>query len=128
MIPQGFIDVSTLMGCGVYILAWKGEVVYVGQSRKLFQRITTHCTARGKKKHKLNGRGVIGLVFNQIWVRQCPLAEVDALEKELIQRYQPKYNEKHVTVPAMSLEMLVDMMATPMPPPQVERPTQWRRR
>ena len=39
---DGFIEVTPILGVGVYALLRDGVVVYVGQSKKMLQRISAH--------------------------------------------------------------------------------------
>jgi excinuclease UvrABC nuclease subunit len=125
MVPLGFVDGTALIHCGVYILAWRGEVVYVGQSKKLSARINTHVYSRGKhRQQRLDGRIVKGVVFDQVWFRACAAHELDDLELELIQRYKPRYNIKGKEPPVPLSEFpipVLSTMAAATPRPSVYR-------
>jgi excinuclease UvrABC nuclease subunit len=122
-IPSGFYDGTALIRPGVYILAWRGEVVYVGQSKCLATRVYNHVVARGKRQQRLSGRVVKGVVFDQIWFRPCQLSDLDNLEKELIQKYLPRYNERHKPIPVIPLDVLLcqppPFCLPPAPEPRV---------
>jgi GIY-YIG catalytic domain len=105
---EGFTDVSGLLRSGVYALCKRGVVIYVGKSKSLYARIYAH-------KHFANraakGRTIPdwlpakGFVFDQVFIRPAPLEDLDALEREMINLYKPRYNEslKHhgkVSIPA----------------------------
>ena len=85
-------------GTGVYVLMWKGEVLYVGKSLNIFHRIGQHVTAmRRHKKGKLpynSKREVPFIEFDQIMVKWIPIHMIDREELKLIQRFLPEYNEK----------------------------------
>lgn len=131
---EGFVDFTVLMHCGVYMLLRKGEVVYVGQSKSVGERLRTHCRQR---KGGVRGSGLfankikVGFSFDEIQVRACMLGELDDLERAMIKKYQPKYNVKLKNPqPSLELQMLIDMMPSqciadelPKPP----RPASWRR-
>lgn len=127
-IPSGFCDVSVFLRAAVYVLVWKDEVVYVGQSTKPAARIATHISQKGKQRPATT-RKLPAMRFDRIWVKTCALSDLDRIEKELIEKYQPRHNIKRKPVPTMSLDMLVDLMPVPMLPPAPE-PRQfasWRR-
>ena len=125
---EGFVDVTVIRRCGVYLLLWRGEVVYVGQSIKLHSRVSNHIHGQSKRQVKLSGKTIRGAVFDQILVMPCALSDVDRIERELIQKYQPKHNIKHNPKPPIDLQMLLDMMPAPCLPPNPEpRRSSWRR-
>ena len=110
MIPPGFIDGTALIGCGVYILAWRGEIVYVGQSQRLVTQINAHVYSRWKfRKQKLDGRVIKGVVFDQIWFQTCGIGEVDSIERELIRKYAPRYNKKDKPLPLEIAEIVAQL-------------------
>lgn len=93
---EGFIDVSASLRTGVYALVSKGVVIYVGKSKAMLARINAHRKAFADKRkgegwiaEKL---GIPGLRFDEVHVRTCPAHEVDALEREMIDKYKPRYN------------------------------------
>ena len=96
----GFMDKGT---AGVYLL-WSGdEVVYVGQSVNIPQRIASHLRALPPKryrpyitKHWVTPNDIRGIPipFNRVLVRWCEVTELDRIERELIQRLRPKYNRR----------------------------------
>lgn len=93
---DGFSDVSEILLPGVYALVKRGVVIYVGKSKSLYQRIYAHRTTAARK-----ARGnpipswlpIKGFVFDQVFVRTCRLEELDALEREMINTYKPRFNE-----------------------------------
>jgi hypothetical protein len=84
-------------GSGVYLLLWKGEVLYVGKSLNVFHRVGQHIS--GMRRHKKGlrpskGKEEIPLIeFDQIKVKWVPIERLDAEEMKLIQRYLPEYND-----------------------------------
>jgi len=88
---DGFHEVSPVLACGVYALVHRGEVVYIGQSRVMLGRVANHRAQWGR------ARGVAsaaprGILFDQLFVRPCTPDALDALEAEMIERYQPRFN------------------------------------
>jgi excinuclease UvrABC nuclease subunit len=82
----GFLDISVLLDSGIYVLLDRGRVVYVGQSKLMLRRMYEHALAKGKL------RGRIRFRFDEVFVRPCPIHELDKLEAELIAQYAPKHN------------------------------------
>lgn len=95
---DGFTDISDSLRCGVYALASRGVVIYVGKSKKMLGRINSHRSAwadkrRGKAESWIADRlGIPGLLFDQVWVRPCRPDQLDALEEQMINLYKPRYN------------------------------------
>lgn len=97
---EGFVDISASLRCGVYALAAKGVVIYVGKSKRMLGRINSHRSAwadkrKGKAESWIAERlGIPGLLFDQVWVRPCRPDELDALEADMINLYKPRYNTR----------------------------------
>lgn len=93
---EGFEDVSGLLHAGVYALVAKQVVIYVGKSKALLPRVYTH---RQNYINKRKGKvpewltPVKGMFFDELFVRPCRIEELDALEREMIERYKPRYNQ-----------------------------------
>lgn len=86
----------------VYALVNHGVVVYIGQARNVYQRITTHMRAEGRPRTAsdrflspgdIKGRGI---PFDSVLVRWTAVADLDEVERTLILRFRPKYNERVV--------------------------------
>ena len=79
------IDYSDLLLAGVYFLINKGKVVYVGESRKIINRLENH------KDKDFDDLKVISTKtfywLDDIWFRLY-------FESKCIYFFQPKYNEK----------------------------------
>src|SRR5882762_7478218 len=105
MMPHGVVSFHALLHCGVYALLRRGEVVYVGKSKKLWIRLYNHCNNRGKVLYLPPGYTTPkkGIQFDDIWVWPCMLGQLDSLEVCLIQKYVPKYNVKDVPRPIMPI-------------------------
>ena len=72
------VDKDVMFNCVVYALWDNEEIVYIGKTTQLGQRITTH--ARTKE-------------FTHFSIYQCEdEAQMGMLEDEMILEYQPKYN------------------------------------
>lgn len=97
---DGFEDVSLMLRPGVYLLLYRGAVVYVGKSKSMLGRIYAHKNlwAEGRKKAAPAWLPIKGVLFDQILIRPCALEDLDALEQEMIARYKPRLNTQHVKV------------------------------
>ena len=98
MEQHGFMNISKLLHCGVYALLRKGEVVYVGKSKRPFVRLYAHINARGKKLPWKVGynKEYVGIHFDAIWFLPCMLGQLDTLEVHFIKMFMPKHNVKDV--------------------------------
>lgn len=71
----GLSDISNLLGRGVYVLIYKGEILYIGRSRCIIKRIGDH-----------QGR----IPFDCVYVKSC--MDEEAEEARLISKFKPRYN------------------------------------
>ncbi len=94
----GFFGVSDVLRGGVYVLVWKGEVVYIGKSKCMVARIYAHRSLH--RRHPGSDvpkwLKVKGIKFDEIHVKPCLLSDVDRVEQEMIRLYKPKFNTYHV--------------------------------
>ena len=83
-----------------YLLVRKGEVVYVGQSVSVFNRLTSHINtynrhARGLRPYSNNGKWEKKPVaFDEVVIIPCAKDDLDKLEQSLIQKHLPAQNVK----------------------------------
>lgn len=92
---DGFLDCSSMMQGGVYVLVHRREIVYIGKAKSFLSRIYTHRSvwSRTRKGDKLvKWLTVPGIMFDQIYLRPCRPDLVDELERSLIAKHNPKYN------------------------------------
>jgi len=93
-----FINATSALSGGVYVLVHKGKVVYIGKSKCMLVRIYAHRSLN--KRHPGSDvpkwLQVKGIAFDEIHIRPCALSDVDRIEQEMITRYKPKYNVNHV--------------------------------
>lgn len=96
MILEGFSSVGDILRSGVYALCAKGVVIYVGKSRSMIGRINAHRKAWTDKKKGnawlTEALGIPGLQFDEIHICPCPLHLLDQLERQMIDKYRPRYN------------------------------------
>lgn len=130
-----FIDISKLLHCGVYALLWRGEVVYVGKSKRPLVRLYSHLRNRGRVLQKgqsgpqVHGKGI---GFDGVWFAPCMLGQLDVLEVHLIRKYLPKFNTKDkptIPIPEEIKALLAQMVSiTGLPPEGDVVPTLYMRR
>jgi hypothetical protein len=95
---DGFADCTAILNCAVYALVKNGVVVYVGQSKSVASRLASHCRTRRQRAPKMSGmfnnKTLLGIPFDEIWVRPCMLSEMDKIEMAMIAKHQPRFNTK----------------------------------
>jgi excinuclease UvrABC nuclease subunit len=84
---------------GVYALCLQGQVVYVGKSKNILARISTHRNAMRRrqagKPDYFNGNGArVGMIFDRAFVHWCREEELDRVELEMINKYNPVLNTR----------------------------------
>lgn len=91
------IDVTAILRQGVYLLSRENVVVYVGQSKCMLVRIYTHRALSNKRAPAwMQTRGIR---FDKAEVIPCHPDRIDALERGLIEFYQPVYNKTYNPCP-----------------------------
>lgn len=126
---EGFFNTGAMLKSGVYALVYRGAVVYVGKSKMMLGRIYNHriLWGRSKRSHR---EGVPwlpkGILFDDIWVRPCPLAELDVLEYQMINLYKPKNNTQlknglPVTLPPDIFNLVAGLMQGRVTTPQAAK-------
>ncbi len=83
----------------VYCLLEEGEVVYVGQTKSLYNRLTQHYWAieRRSRKVRFPNLDYETFEFDEVWFRWTTMREIDRLEREFIHRFKPKHNRQMYT-------------------------------
>ena len=94
---DGFDDVSTLLRSGIYALAKRGTIIYIGKSKSLYARIYAHRNlanraARGQRPPAWFPASLRGIVFDQVFIRYVHIDQLDSEESRLINLYKPKFN------------------------------------
>jgi hypothetical protein len=108
-------------GTGVYVLMWKGEVLYVGKSLNIFHRIGQHVTAMRRHKKGLlrykSKEEVPFIEFDKIMVKWVPISRIDAEELKLIQRFLPEHNVKmnRVNIDVSDIPGVAKLIANAIP-------------
>ena len=93
---EGFTDVSLILQSGVYALAKRGIIIYVGKAKNLYSRIYTHrnFANRGAKGQKIpSWLPIKGMVFDEVFVFPCRPDQLDEVEATMVNKYKPKYNQ-----------------------------------
>ena len=94
-----YIEMTLTDLTAVYLLFWKGQVVYVGQSVNVYERIVTH---RNKMNRRMAGKRMDGYAtrgrkiiwFDKWRIIPCARGELSKRERELILLYNPIGNDK----------------------------------
>jgi hypothetical protein len=124
----GFRGVGEILHSGVYALVWRGQVVYIGKSKKMLARIYTHKLMVGKSKSMFTS--AVGVRFDDIFVCPCPIEKLDELEKEMINLYKPRYNihlksphfiDQEIPLTIRGITITLNAPQTNGPRPQIER-------
>lgn len=98
---DGFVEIPRPRNpIGVYALVLKGVVVYVGQSKSVYNRIAQHRVAavRGGNRGSDRTMFCVGdpmgkrIEFDEVWVRWCPIKDLGRLEWVYIDRFKPRWN------------------------------------
>lgn len=89
---EGFTNISEALRCGIYALAMKGKVIYIGKSKCMLVRIYSHRNAKSKKGALPSWFPIKGIAFDEVHVRLCHPDNLDALEFDMINLYKPKLN------------------------------------
>jgi hypothetical protein len=81
-----FIDSNTIditqhasATCGIYFLRFEGRIVYVGQSRSVYSRLSMHKAEKTKK-------------FDRVTFFPCAMEKLNEFEGFFINLLEPKYN------------------------------------
>jgi len=116
LMEPDFINMGELLESGVYMLVYKGSVVYVGKAKKFLTRLAFHLDQKTKPGAKrafntdLGKRYVSHIPFDDVWIRPLPIGEMDAVEVAMIKKYEPRYNVRHnmqTKTPAGKVENLL---------------------
>ena len=92
MILEGFTNISESLRCGIYALAIKGKVIYIGKSKCMLVRIYSHRNAKSKKGSLPSWFPVKGIAFDEVHVQPCHPDRLDKLEFDMINLYKPRLN------------------------------------
>ena len=108
---EGFLSVGLLFESGIYALVYRQEVVYVGQSKQIIRRLYEHRRNGLRRLHREPGWAKIKAIpFDDIWVRPVPIGQLDRVEREMIAKYRPRYNDKLVPKVTLPPEILAQLM------------------
>jgi hypothetical protein len=93
---EGFVDATALIRAGVYVLVWRGEVVYVGKARgDMLAKLTG---LRANERPSWLPR----IQFDQILLREVHPDRLESVRAELIAEFEPKHNaDKLIRASAM---------------------------
>lgn len=123
---EGFVDVSGLLRCGVYVLRYRGSVVYIGKARQILARVYQHrdLWAQARKTRLPSFLAKKGVLFDEVFIKPCSPDRVDDLERELIARFRPKHNTLLQPPPTAPIEIVIGgltLVAQPKAPERLNR-------
>lgn len=82
----GFVDATAMLRAGVYVLAWRGEIVYIGKARG--DMLVKLAALRSNDRPSWLPR----IRFDQVLIREVHPDRLDAVRAELIAEFEPKHN------------------------------------
>lgn len=91
---EALVDLTAIIGSGVYALFFGDELVYIGKAKRLLARIYAHRNMLERKRAGV--RGIKAVPFSKVKAWPCPEVDLDRWERELIERYQPKHNTNFI--------------------------------
>ena len=96
--------------CAVYALCWQQEVVYVGKSTAVHNRVAKHRNnylrwLKGKPRYHILDHSADVIQFDEVCVRYCKQYEMDDLEFAMIQKYKPDFNIQHMRAHPIEVEV-----------------------
>lgn len=93
VVIEGFVNVSAILGPGVYALVRDGVVVYIGQSKRMLSRVSAHKSNWGRKSTpSWLPPSCRGILFDEVHVLPCRVEDLDEVEATMINLYKPRYN------------------------------------
>ncbi len=112
-------DVSDLLKPGIYLLSWRGEVVYIGRARCLLTLVAAHRAILSGRPDPILPR----VQFDGIKVIACASDRADELFPALIDLYQPRHNLRHTAPTNVIMDDTVTLSDAwdclqPQPPPR----------
>lgn len=94
----GFDDLSILLRPAVYALYYKGELVYIGQSKQLLTRLYQHKNnyLRSRRDKPVQPHtSAKAIHFDAVKAIPVERGLLDRVERELIDKFKPRYNVQH---------------------------------
>ena len=91
----GFESIGVGLSAGIYMLVYKGRVMYIGQSKIMLTRVHQHRHTKKSQMTPFGPKLLSKIPFDDVWVKRCHLSQADELEKDLIEKYKPIHNIKH---------------------------------
>lgn len=88
---EGFIDISEVLRVGIYILSYRGEIVFIGKSSgAMLVKIAGHRSA--KNKDLPPWFPIRGIRFDKVYIRAAHPDRIDCELAGLIVKHNPRYN------------------------------------
>jgi hypothetical protein len=104
-VEVGFHSLGVALRSAVYMLVYKGKVMYVGQSTQPLVRVYSHIRSKKMKQTTFGPRMLRTIPFDDIWLRPCAVSELNEVEKGLILKYRPQFNTKHNDGPQVRIDL-----------------------
>ena len=94
---EGFVNVSDVLRSGIYVLAYKGEVIYIGQSKRMLNRLAAHMSAWAAKRKAKQPHIIakLGIYYDEVHIMPVHVDRLDEVERKLIDLYRPRLNVQH---------------------------------
>jgi hypothetical protein len=112
---EGFVVAPNVVSpIGIYLLLREKEVLYVGKSRNVYNRLAQHYMSkkRGRvlRSAALRGDKGVGvpIPFTHVLVRFCPPTLLDELEARYINEFKPEFN---TVIPVRREKVDIDLEA-----------------
>ncbi len=120
----GFNDASAILQSGVYALVYRGRVVYIGKSKSMIVRVSTHRSNARRKTPSWLPASAKGITFDEVHIQPCHPDVIDELEYSMINLYKPKFNEllKHRGMSKASFTLNIRGVEVTINPPRPQSP------
>lgn len=83
---SNFTDATALLRAGVFVLVWRGEVVFVGSARG--PMLAKIAALREKERPSWLPR----IKFDQVLIREVHPDQINAAKASLLAEYSPRHN------------------------------------
>ena len=115
---DGFERLPHVWASGVYALVRSERVIYIGKATNIHSRIGHHISnmksyQKGVATFAMKTRRKF-FVFDDIWFMPVPVEKLDQAEREMIRKYQPKYNIVLRVDPDMTIDLVALGLAKPV--------------
>ena len=85
-VPEGFVDLSAGLQCGIYALVLRGQVVFIGKGKVPLELVALHRS----RAERPSWMGPQFVEFDRIWVKPSHPDRLEAELAELVEKYKPR--------------------------------------